>query len=249
MTYEVPARVRDNAATPIDSLDRYREHHAAATQDPDGFWLGVTKSLGSAGSTEPTVGLQGNYPRHQGRAVVVVRGREAEHHRVVPRPAPRVSRGDKIAILWEGDEPGDTRTLTYRELHEQVCKTANALRELGLKKGERAIIYMGMVPEAAIAMLACARIGAIPFRRVRRVLRRSPPRPDPGLRRRARHHPGHRAAAAVQEDSAQERSVDKACEGTNVKQGARLPAHRRRGRLERRPRCLVARGGGELRAA
>ena len=71
------------------------------------------------------------------------------------------TRGNKTAILWEGDEPGDVRKLTYRELHANVCQAANALTELGVKKGERVIIYMGMVPEAAVAMLACARLGAI----------------------------------------------------------------------------------------
>ncbi|MEM9194663.1 MAG: acetate--CoA ligase [Myxococcota bacterium] len=68
--------------------------------------------------------------------------------------------GDRRAIVWEG-EPGDERSYTYRELHAEVCKTANALGALGVGKGDRVGIYMGMVPEAAIAMLACARIGAI----------------------------------------------------------------------------------------
>ncbi len=69
-------------------------------------------------------------------------------------------RRNKAAILWEG-EPGDRRTLTYQELHEEVCRFANALKKLGLKKGDRVGIYMPMVPEAAIAMLACTRIGLV----------------------------------------------------------------------------------------
>ena len=67
--------------------------------------------------------------------------------------------GDKVAYYWEG-EPGDTRVLTYLELHEAVCKLANGLRSLGVGKGDRVNIYLGMVPELPIAMLACARIGA-----------------------------------------------------------------------------------------
>ena len=67
---------------------------------------------------------------------------------------------NKAAIIWEG-EPGDTRTLTYQQLHREVCRFANALEKLGVGKGDRVAIYMGMVPEAAIAMLACARIGAV----------------------------------------------------------------------------------------
>ena len=70
-------------------------------------------------------------------------------------------RGDKVAILWEGDDPAESRAITYRQLHEEVCRFANALTGLGAKKGDRITLYMPMIPEAAVAMLACARIGAI----------------------------------------------------------------------------------------
>jgi acetyl-CoA synthetase len=69
-------------------------------------------------------------------------------------------RGDKTAILWEGDEPGDSRTLTYSELKTEVSRFANVLKGLGVEKGDPVAIYLGMVPELPIAMLACARIGA-----------------------------------------------------------------------------------------
>jgi acetyl-CoA synthetase len=68
-------------------------------------------------------------------------------------------RGDKVALHWEG-EPGDTRTITYAELRDEVCRAANALTELGVRTGDRVVIYMPMIPEVAVAMLACARIGA-----------------------------------------------------------------------------------------
>ena len=71
------------------------------------------------------------------------------------------TRADKTALLWEGDDPAHSRQISYRELHEQVCLLANALRQRGVKKGDRVSIYMPMIPEAAYAMLACARIGAI----------------------------------------------------------------------------------------
>ncbi|MGV7962260.1 acetate--CoA ligase [Photorhabdus tasmaniensis] len=70
-------------------------------------------------------------------------------------------RGDQTAIIWEGDDPAESKTVTYRELHHDVCQFANALKNLGIKKGDVVAIYMPMVPEAAVAMLACARIGAI----------------------------------------------------------------------------------------
>ncbi|ANB01067.1 acetate--CoA ligase [Ectothiorhodospira sp. BSL-9] len=71
------------------------------------------------------------------------------------------TRGDQAAIIWEGDDPSDDRTITYRELHEEVCKFANVLKSKGVKKGDRVSIYLPMIPEAAVAMLACARIGAV----------------------------------------------------------------------------------------
>lgn len=71
------------------------------------------------------------------------------------------TKGDQIAILWEGDDPGQDKKMTYRQLHEEVCRFANVLKSRGVNKGDRVSIYMPMVPEATIAMLACARIGAV----------------------------------------------------------------------------------------
>src|ERR671920_2639078 len=68
--------------------------------------------------------------------------------------------GDKVAYHWEG-EPGDTRTITYQELRDDVARFANALKSIGVQRGDRVNIYMGMVPELPVAMLACARIGAV----------------------------------------------------------------------------------------
>ena len=82
-------------------------------------------------------------------------------------------RGDKVAILWEGDEPDQIQRLTYTELLAEVCKLANVLKANGVEKGDRVIIYMGMIPQAGIAMLACARleqyirwslVGSVPMR-------------------------------------------------------------------------------------
>ena len=71
------------------------------------------------------------------------------------------SHGDRTAVIWEGDEPGNTRHITYRELHAEVCRLANVLKDRGVKKGDRVSIYMPMIPEAVVAMLACTRIGAV----------------------------------------------------------------------------------------
>lgn len=69
--------------------------------------------------------------------------------------------GDKIAIIWEGDDPQESRQITYKELHADVCRLANGLKQLGVEKGDRVVIYLPMIPEAAVSMLACARIGAV----------------------------------------------------------------------------------------
>lgn len=70
-------------------------------------------------------------------------------------------RGDQVAIIWEGDDPADSTSITYKKLHENVCRLANVLKNRGVKKGDRVCIYMPMIPEAAYAMLACTRIGAV----------------------------------------------------------------------------------------
>src|ERR1700712_2418297 len=70
-------------------------------------------------------------------------------------------RGDQTAIIWEGDDPSESRHITYRELHDEVCRMANILRNRNVEKGDRVTIYMPMIPEAAYAMLACARLGAV----------------------------------------------------------------------------------------
>ena len=71
------------------------------------------------------------------------------------------TRGDQVAIIWEGDDPNDSKRITYRELHAEVCRFANVLKAYGVKKGDRVTLYLPMIPEAAYAMLACARVGAV----------------------------------------------------------------------------------------
>src|SRR5919199_1450236 len=71
------------------------------------------------------------------------------------------ARGDQVAIIWEGDDPSESRQITYRELHREVCRWANVLRNREVGRGDRVTIYMPMIPEAAYAILACARLGAI----------------------------------------------------------------------------------------
>ncbi len=157
--YPVPEAVSAGASGPLRTFDAYLRAAHRAGSDPSGYWLQQARER-LAWRTPPTVGLQGGYHTVAGEpftwfadGVLNVTESCLDRH-LGPR-------GNKTAILWEGDEPGDVRTLSYAELHTEVCRTANALRHLGVGSGDRVVIYMGMVPEAAIAMLACARLGAI----------------------------------------------------------------------------------------
>ena len=102
--------------------------------------------------------------------------------------------GDKVAYYWEG-EPGEKRTITYRDLYEETCRFANALKSLGVRKGDRVAIYLGMVPELPVAMLACARIGAAALGRVRRLHRRGAEGPHQRRRGEGAHHRRRRLPA------------------------------------------------------
>ncbi|MEY3012381.1 MAG: hypothetical protein RIT45_1116 [Pseudomonadota bacterium] len=155
----VPARVREGSPNPITSMDAYRREWLAARDDPSGYWLREAKAR-LQWHTPPTEGLRGSFAEIVDAPIAWFADGELNVS-VSCLDQHLQTRGDKVAILWEADEPGQGRSLTYRELHAEVCRAAGALRALGVQKGERVILYMGMVPEAAIAMLACARLGAV----------------------------------------------------------------------------------------
>lgn len=157
--YEVPQRVREGSRSSVQTMDHYREHYLRAHHDPDGYWLEQARNR-VVWRKEPTIGLVGDY-HNISRESIAWFSDGTLNLTETCLDQHLESRGDKVAILWEGDEPGQVSKITYRELHARVCRFANGLRKLGIQKGERVIIYMGMVPEAAVAMLACARIGAI----------------------------------------------------------------------------------------
>ena len=136
-------------------LATYRAWYQHSTKDPAGFWGEHAKRLITWFQPWKNV-LTGGLSTHNAawfhggklNAAFNCLDRHLEHH------------AEAIAIIWESDDPGVSRTLTYRELHEQVSRFANVLKQQDVKKGDRVCIYMPMVPEAAVAMLACARIGA-----------------------------------------------------------------------------------------
>ncbi len=155
----VPDRVRAGSTSPIQSMDDWRREWLRSRNDPDSFWLAETRRR-LRWREAPEQGLVGDYTTvRDGPFTWFADGRLNITETILEKNVEE--RPDKVALLWEGDEPGDVRKITYRELSAQVQRAANALKSLGIHKGERVIIYMGMVPEAAVAMLACARIGAV----------------------------------------------------------------------------------------
>src|SRR6185437_3331922 len=136
----------------IHSKEEYDKLCARATADPEGFWADVARELHWFEPWQKV--LEWNHPW----AKWFVGGQMNLSYNCLDRHV-ETWRKNKAAIIWES-EPGEVRTLTYQQLHREVQKLANVLKGLGVKKGDRVAIYMGMTPELPIAMLACARIGA-----------------------------------------------------------------------------------------
>ena len=152
--YGVPEDfARESRLTP----ERYFETYARSVTDPDAFWREQAKRI--VWQREPTIISDWSYHPANHHIRWYTDGTLNVTESCLDRHL--ATQPDKVAIIHEGDEPGDVRTFTYRELHAEVCRFANVLKKLGAKKGDRITLYMPMVPEAAFAMLACARIGAI----------------------------------------------------------------------------------------
>ena len=136
---------------------KYLEMYERSVADPEGFWReqGQTiewmkpfSKVSDVSYDKPDVSIKWYHDGTLNAAANCLDRHLAE-------------RGDQTAIIWEGDDPNDSKHISYKELHEEVCKFSNVLKGRGVKKGDRVTIYMPMVPEAAVAMLACARIGAV----------------------------------------------------------------------------------------
>ncbi len=137
--------------------DDYTRLYAESVSDPEGFWGRIGQRLDWI--KPPTKIKDVSFDARD----LHIRWYEDGQLNVSANCLDRqlATRGDKVAIIFEGDDPNDSRRITYRELHTEVCKFANTLKNLGVVKGDRIAIYLPMIPEAAVAMLACARLGAI----------------------------------------------------------------------------------------
>ena len=137
------------------SQDDYHRLYRQSVEDPDTFWVAQAQRLTWM---RPWSQVQQSDLR-TGQARWFDGGQLNVSYNCIDRHL--ATRAEQTALLWEGDDPSDTQAISYRELHRQVCRLANVLKSRGVAKGDRVCIYMPMIPEAAFAMLACARIGAV----------------------------------------------------------------------------------------
>ena len=150
-----PVALRNAEEAYIDEA-RYQEMYRRSIENPEEFWseqaekyLTYTKRWDQVMSYDYVTGAIAWFSGAKLNATVNCIDRHLE------------ARGDQIAIIWEGDDPSEQQHISYKELHESVCRFANLLKSRGVGKGDRVSIYMPMIPEAAVAMLGCARIGAV----------------------------------------------------------------------------------------
>ncbi len=156
--YPVPEAVKNRAF--IKGKEAYEQLYKRSIKDPEGFWGEIAGEYVEWFKKWDKV-EDYNFDHRKGDIYVkyFAGGKLNVSYNCLDKNL--ATRGDKVAIQWEGNEPGEDRAYTYRELHAEVCKFANVLKSHGIKKGDRVTLYLPMVPELAISMLACTRIGAI----------------------------------------------------------------------------------------
>jgi acetyl-CoA synthetase len=152
--YEVPA---DWAKRAFIDGKKYRAMYSRSLADPDGFWAEAAQRIHWFSPFSKVKNT--SFDPHHVSIKWFEDGTTNAAYNCIDRHL--AARADQVAIIWEGDDPKDSKTITYRELHDQVCRMANVLRNRNVEKGDRVTIYLPMIPEAAYAILACARIGAI----------------------------------------------------------------------------------------
>lgn len=152
-TYQVPAEIAQDAHI---SATQYQSMYQRSVDDPEGFWSEQAKTFLTWSKPWDKV-LDWDF--HKGHIRWFEGGKLNACYNCIDRHL--TSRANQVAIIWEGDDPNVDNKITYGELYEHVTKLANVLKSRGVKKGDRVCIYMPMIPEAAYAMLACARIGAV----------------------------------------------------------------------------------------
>ncbi len=150
---EAPDSFKQNAH--INSFEKYKEMWRRSVDDPEAFWGEIADNFWWEKKWDKVYNCDFGKPE--------IKWFEGAKTNITVNALDRhlETKGDQVAIHWEGNEPGVDKKFTYRQLHAEVCKFANALKSLGVKKGDRVSVYLPMIPELAITTLACARIGAI----------------------------------------------------------------------------------------
>jgi acetyl-CoA synthetase len=155
--YEPNAAFREKAH--IKSMEQYKEMYDRSLNDPEGFWADIAENFTWYKKWDKVM----DYNYDMDKAPVNIEWFRGGQTNITANALDRhlETRGDQTAILWVGNDPSEERKISYKELHEEVSKFANVLKAKGVKKGDRVSLYMQMIPELAVAMLACARVGAI----------------------------------------------------------------------------------------
>ncbi|MDE0830874.1 MAG: AMP-binding protein, partial [Vicinamibacterales bacterium] len=153
--YNPPAAFAGGAH--VKSLDEYRALYDRSVADPEGFWAEQADERITWFEKWHTVR---EYDFHKAEIAWYLGGKLNACYNCVDRHV-EAGRGGDTALIWEGNDPSENKTYTYADLHAEVQQAANALKNMGIAKGDRVCIYMQMIPELVVAMLACARIGAV----------------------------------------------------------------------------------------
>lgn len=155
--FHAPDKFRENAW--IKSMDEYKTMYRKSVEDPEGFWGELAETFYWKKKWDKVRDF--NYSMSKGPVSIewFKNAKTNITYNCLDRHLD--TRGDQVAFIWEGNSPDEDMEITYRDLHERVCRFANALKESGVGKGDRVAIYLPMIPELAVTMMACARIGAI----------------------------------------------------------------------------------------
>jgi acetyl-CoA synthetase len=155
--YEPSAAFREKAH--IKSMEQYQEMYDRSLNDPEGFWAEIAEGFTWYKKWDKVM----DYNYDMDKAPVNIEWFRGGQTNIAANALDRhlETRGDQTAILWVGNDPSEERKISYKELHAEVSRFANVLKAKGVKKGDRVSLYMQMIPELAVAMLACARVGAI----------------------------------------------------------------------------------------
>ena len=153
--FSPPAELKNNAW--IKSYDEYKEMYDRSINDPDGFWADMAENFHWNKKWDKVR----EFDFKNDVSIKFYEGAETNmSYNCLDRQV-KAGNGDRTAIIWEGNDPTVSKNYTYKELLDEVCKFANVLKDKGVKKGDRVSIYMPMITELAVTMLACTRIGAV----------------------------------------------------------------------------------------